>query len=54
MINFILIVIAIILSPVLIICALISTFLIACIIYAIAVSIAEGVKCSVKFLKKKD
>lgn len=44
MINFILIVIAIILSPVLIICALISTFLIVCIVYAITVSITEGIR----------
>lgn len=54
MINFILIVIAIILSPVLIICALISTVLIACMIYAIAVSITKGIKYSVKFLKNKE
>ncbi len=54
MINFILVLIAILLSPAIIVCALISTFLIACIIYAIAVSIAEGIKCSVKFLKNKE
>lgn len=44
MINFILVLIAILLSPAIIVCAFISAVLIACIIYTIAVGIAECVR----------
>lgn len=44
MIDFILALIAIILSPLLIICAFISLVLIACIIIAIASMIADGIR----------
>lgn len=52
MIDFILMMIAIILSPALIICAFISLMLIACIMMAIASMIAEGIRKLINSMKE--
>lgn len=52
MINFILMLLSVILSPLLIICAFISVILIACIIIAIASLIAESIRKLVEYIKE--
>lgn len=54
MINFILMLITIILSPVLIVCAFTSVILIGCMIYAVFVSIAEGIGKLIESIKEDE
>ncbi len=44
MINFILMLMTIILSPVLIVCALISVMLIGCVVYSVVVMLTESIR----------
>lgn len=44
MINFILMLMMIILSPVLIVCALISVILIGCVVYSVVVMVTESIR----------